>query len=98
MLREVWGDSGLEAYLGVLTLSVADFDARVIGKTEFRRHFFHWPVATKPGELLRHVECCGAGAAAIAFDFFWLPLVEAQMLSHGHGRFVEIVAVGSVGR
>ncbi|MDX2054569.1 MAG: NUDIX domain-containing protein [Polyangiaceae bacterium] len=94
VLREVREEAGLEAFLGARALGVVEFDARTIGKTELhRRQFFHLPIAGKPADSWRHYERHATeseSAEALAFDFYWLPFVEAQALLCGdHGCLID---------
>jgi 8-oxo-dGTP diphosphatase len=92
-VREATEETGLDEFLDIELLGVAEFDARPYGKDEIhRRHFFHLRLAGSAPERWQHHERhrSDGGVDAIELELFWVPLAQADAcLSYGHGRFLQ---------
>jgi 8-oxo-dGTP pyrophosphatase MutT (NUDIX family) len=85
VMREAFEETGLSGLKLLRSLGTHDQDLAAYGSTGLhRRHFYH--LACPPGvpETWQHYETHRSDGEAepILFDFFWIPIAEAEKILH----------------
>ena len=86
--REAVEETGLESLTLVRNLGTASYDVRPGRHEVHERHFFHFLADEGvPDRWIWHEEHDGLEAPTM-FEFFWIPLAHAHVLSAGMGALI----------
>jgi 8-oxo-dGTP pyrophosphatase MutT (NUDIX family) len=89
--REAGEETGLRSLSLVRNLGTALYDVRPSRQEVHERHFFHFLADDGvPDRWVWH-EAHDGMKAPTAFEFFWIPLMQAHVLSAGMGALIAEV-------